>query len=603
MTKQCDKDEVETVLGPYLVPRDDGKSRNIYVRMTAPKDIQKILPKSQHQYRASLGTTDVRKANIIGGELVARKLREWEALRKSFVPEAAPLPILLSEQLISQIVGARMHAWVNTDDEDRYLGDGLDDDEFAAIDAFCKYTDATMRSVIARGVRSPEYATVIESIIDWCDALNYLVEPTDPLFPSLVRQFAEVEKKAQQFIAGRNAGDSPEVTAVLPREGTYLSEMTEIFFQHKSQTVGRKPVSTAVSIWKRFIEFKGDVFLDDVNSNDIYNFFEFKLFNAEEKWSQQYVDGHVKRALKNVFALARSKSLMTVNNPVLSLEVAPKLSQKQKKARSKPRFPLTTNFINALLTSQWYNPTSRSFRGKMKTDLGVRYFGPLIGILHGPRIREPLQLMTNDIIYCDGVLCFKFTVEFEDDDSDTNPPSGSEGSNSTMDLPDRSLKNESTHRTIPIHPKLIELGFAEYWEKLKSISFEPRPLFPSSVPEMGGINPIWGRAYEQALLRHMKDDLKFPEGYSSHGFRHQFEDRIRAAQVKKIWPAGVSQLLSGRRLPRDKDRDVFREMGSEQDYGEGYLPSAVLPYLEELVFSDIIFPEKFQNWLSKAGIK
>jgi integrase len=331
----------------------------------------------------------------------------------------------------------------------------------------------------------------------------------------------------------------------------------------------------------------------------VYKFFEYKLFSAPKKWSQGYVEGHVKRALKEMFSLARTKSLMAADNPVSKLELMPQLPEAERKKRQNPRFPFSSDQINTLFESEWYVPQSRQFRGKLGGDLAARYFGPLIGLLHGMRVREFLQLMTSDILLVDGVLCFKLQVEMPNDDHHVEPTAFTKGARMGIgtELPGRSVKNESVLRTIPVHPKLIELGFSKYVEERRKSRSTEVPLFASSVPTPGGKTPMWGRAFEQSFLRYVRDTLRFGSGYGTHSFRHQFEDRIRNSQARMgVWPAGISQLLSGRQLPRDKDKEFFRELGSEQDYGSGYQPSAVLPFLEKLIFDDVNFPVDFDRW-------
>jgi len=425
---------------------------------------------------------------------------------------------------------------------------------------------------------------------------------TDPNFPFLMRAYAEAERRAQQFISSRNRGEDPPQDNLVPKNGTRLSAMNDEFIRYKSPLVGPKPVSMAISIWNRFIAFNGDTLLDEVTSNDIYRFFEAQLFTAEKKWSQVYVDGHAKRALKEIFALARTKSLMTSDNPVAKVEMMPRLSENERKQRLKPRYAFSSEQINGLFSSEWYQPQSTQFRGKLGSDLAVRYFGPLIGLLHGTRVREFLQLITSDILEADGVLCFKFRTELDKlDEGDTREAKARKGKpNVRADLPNRSVKTVSVLRTIPVHPKLIELGFEDYVAARRKAGGRNVPLFESSVPEPGGTSPMWGRAFEQAFLRYVRDKLAFGAGYGSHSFRHQFEDRIRNSQARGgVWPAGLAQLLSGRQLPRDADRAFFREIGSEQGYGNGYQPSAALPFMERLIFDDIEFPIPFEKWLKQ----
>jgi integrase len=449
-----------------------------------------------------------------------------------------------------------------------------------------------MRSILSQGKGSKEWRAVVDMVLEWSEIQGYSVSVTDPMFPQLVRAFAKVEQKAQEFIAARNRGDEVEVSIPAPQVvGEQLSAIVEPFVAYKTPTVnGPKPVSMAVSIWQKFVEFKGDVVFDDVTSDDIYNFIDARL-NASAKpkpWSQGYVDGHVKRCLREIFSFARTKKYMTAPNPVTELEITPRISLDEKAKRQKPRYPFTSAQLNELFTSEWYKVDTKALRGKSRDDLAVRYFAPLIGLFHGSRVREYLQLMTNDIVVVGGVDCFKFQVEIELSESDKAKQ---------QDLPRRSVKKASVLRTIPVHPRLLELGLIEYVKERRAELGGDGPLFASSVPEPGGKTPMWGRAFEQAFLRYVRDTLGFGSGYGSHSFRHRFEDQLRSAQaVYKGWPAGLSQFLSGRLLPRDADRDFFRSVGSEQGYGNGYGPKDALPYLAQVDFSDVTLPVKFSDW-------
>ncbi|CUI04233.1 Integrase [Janthinobacterium sp. CG23_2] len=598
MTKICDKDE-ENAVPMHLYRREDGRSWNYYVRLTAPTAIQHLLNKKDHSFRCSTGTADLHRAKVIGAEIVAKKRREWHDLRELAAQPEVSVSTPLTKSLIQQICGARLNSWLHTDNKERYGDVGLDDEVLREIEALCKHTDAGMRSILAQGRASSRWADVVEEVDDWGLTLGYKLEPTDPLFPALIRAFAQSEKSAHEFIAARNNGEQPAERSMVPQAGTCLSAMNDEFIAYKSKLVGPKPLSMAISIWNKFIDFKGDVLLDEVTSNDVYKFFEYKLFSAPEKWSQKYVDGHVKRALRQMFSLARTKALMTGDNPVAKVELMPKLAEAERKKRENPRFPFSRDHINTLFESEWYVPRSTQFRGKLGSDLAARYFGPLIGLLHGMRVREFLQLMTSDILPVDGVLCFKFQVEMPSNDHQAELLVIAKAAQikAVTELPQRSVKNDSVLRTIPVHPKLIELGFLEYVEQRRKSRGAPVPLFASSVPTPGGKAPTWGRAFEQSFLRYVRDTLRFGKGFGSHSFRHLFEDRIRQAQALAVWPAGISQMLSGRRLTRDKDREFFRELGSEQEYGNGYLPSALLPYLEKLSFDDMKFPAGFSQWV------
>lgn len=584
---------------PHLYRRDDDKSANYYVRLIAPKALHPLLSPRERQYRQSTGTADLGKARVIGAEMIARKRREWDellALQQAHKPTRA---VSLTEQLIQQIAGARLVSWIETDNFERLGDEGLDDAHLNAIEEFCALSDQKMRGVLAQGRGSPHWAHAVADILEWCEDLGYEVSKTDALFPQLVRAYAKSERDAQRFISGRNQGEEPAVELILPKAGTRLSEVAPLYEAQKAKSVSKKSVSKNVSIWSRLVRFLDDTFIDEVRSADIYRFLEDRLFSDKEPWSQAYVDGHGKRALREVFAFARTMGLMTAQNPVADLETTPKLPKNQQKTRSKERFPFSTEQINQLFASDWYRPRSAYFKGKLADDLAARYWPPLIGLLHGCRVREYMQLVTSDVIVVEGIDCLHFQVDIDALEKEARDDGASAHG---APLPVRTVKSECVIRRVPIHPKLIELGFLEFVEERRRAGVGAVPLFWSALPEPDGKTPVWGRSFEQGFGRFLKTSLRMPRGYHTHSFRHQFEDRIRASQARDgVWPAGLGQFLSGRKLPRDADREIVRQEGSERLYGAGYTPMDVVPYQNRLKFDGIVFPMPFGLWRGGAS--
>lgn len=607
MTKQCDKTGKDDLLPTYFERRRD-KGSNIYVRMIAPRDIAPHLPPELRKIRTSMLTANVKAAVLRGMPLVQSTLAAWDKVRQqqrqpqgpTVVPgyltgdPTAPdgitlVPTALTHQLIRNLVAARMHAWVRLDDRERRT---LDDAGFDEAEEFSRMSVPQLRRFIGRGAQEDKNPDLVEQILDTSEVLGIQLDLADPLFPELVREFALGEVKIHELFNQRNNGEWPDVSKVLPKAGTHLSAMSEEYRTYKLKTAGAHHVGTGVSVWKKLIEFKGDVFLSEVSSSDIYDLMEHHL-NITKEWGPDYLS-RVRGYLKDIFSLAITKSYFGGPNPISTLEQTPQLAKGDRKKRKKPRFPLTSQQINTLLASEWYNPESTHWRGQLSTDLGIRYFMPIISVLHGPRVREPLQLMTDEIVERDGIPCFDFKIEFGNDDDDDDEDESGES------LPSRSHKNESVSRVIPVHPILLELGFMDYVQERRNELKRPGPLFASALPKPGGKSPKYGRAYEQAMLRFMKDKLGFPNGYGNHSHRHQFEDRIREANSHKKWPAGMWQFISGRRMVREQDRDYAAEVGSEKDYGKGYSPGAVARWQVTIDFSDIKFPPPYSVWKSSA---
>lgn len=608
-----------------IIPHPGGRSKNWYVCIQVPRALQPLV--GQKEVNRSTFTADRTRAKTVAASIEAELRAKWlPLLERTDRAANAAKPTILSESLITQICGVRLGSWHLSDEGERFgtkppgaddfvesgLAHGFtlkeieeiqklshDSEELAEsgvtleeIEAMDKHADdaiAAMNAIVRQGKGAASWAEVVRQAREFAADLGYEIGEQDPLLTSFIRRFATVERDAQQIIKRRNNGDDAPFPT--PESGKdVLSSMLEKYAQHRHGVVAPKTISKNLSIWHRFIEFKGDVPIDSVTSGDLYNFLKARLNASTDAWSQGYVDGHGKRALKDMFALARALSLSTAPNPVEALEVTPKLPKEEQEARCQPRFPIKAPQLSALFESDWYDPDASHWTGKMRTDLAARYWGPLIAMCHGSRVREVVQLMSHDFAVVEGVLLMTIQTSI-------NSSSGEEQS-----LPERSLKNKSTRRTVPVHPTLIDLGFGQFIRTFQATHPLSTPLFPSAVPQPGGKSPLWGRAYEQAFLRHVRDRLAFGKGFGNHSFRHQAEDRIRAAQVKNgVWPAGLAELFTGRKLPRKTDRDIFREQSSAIDYGDGFVAQHLLGYAGQVTFDDVKLPVPYEEWLSKAG--
>jgi integrase len=110
-----------------------------------------------------------------------------------------------------------------------------------------------------------------------------------------------------------------------------------------------------------------------------------------------------------------------------------------------------------------------------------------------------------------------------------------------VEYEDRSLKNVSSARILPIHPELIELGFLDYCQRARG---EGKELFPKwkfrddQKPSEGPARRRFNRRVKVLL-----PDRKHPA--DSHTFRHTFETALSAADGV---PERVARRLQGRAI-------------------------------------------------------
>ena len=176
----------------------------------------------------------------------------------------------------------------------------------------------------------------------------------------------------------------------------------------------------------------------------------------------------------------------------------------------------------------------------------IDYWGPLLGAHHGMRIEEYCQARAKDFSTEEGFLCMSVTDEGDD----------------------QGVKTENSFRTIPIHPKLIELGFADYVKRRMEAGADY--LFLSQErwgKELSELTPNgYGRlaeAYGKRLRKHVLPKLGI-SGYrvGSHSFRHGWTDLARAAGINP-----EHRLALGGRDSDSTDR-IFD--GTEKRYGHGF---------------------------------
>ena len=408
-----------------------------------------------------------------------------------------------------------------------------------------------------------------------------------------MRAFVQVERDAANRLIRRNHGD-PVATPTEPTGiGTItLSAMTEPYREYKRQNAGVKHLGTSVNIWSQLIAHLGDLPLSAVKAADLYEFLESRMRAAKKPWSMKHAHGLAKRTLREVFGLARTLGKLEGENPVDDMDVLPLLEAKEERARKKPRHPFKDSQLSTLFTSEWYRVDSDRWRGKMGKDLAARYWVPLICMFHGNRVREVLQLVASDLSMSHSLLTVHFRAELEEEQEEMRAVGVV-----------RSVKNEATKRAVPIHPTLRALGFANFIEQRRHTDGQNAMLFPSSLPKPGGKTPILGRAYEQAFLRYVRDELGFGSGFGNHSFRHQMEDRIRDAQRPgHQWPPGMAHAYTGRKRVRDQDVGHVQPESSESSYGRGHGPVLVLEYVETLDFDGVTKPPVFDLWLRNATV-
>ena len=112
------------------------------------------------------------------------------------------------------------------------------------------------------------------------------------------------------------------------------------------------------------------------------------------------------------------------------------------------------------------------------------------------------------------------------------------------------IKTDASERLVPIHAKLIELGFIEYVQKLVNQTGRVFPLLSEDI--YGNLAAKWGEWFSVYL--HKSCGI-VDKRMTFHSFRHTFKDYARDARIEE----GIQRQIMG------------HEGGDVADsYGSGY---------------------------------
>lgn len=127
---------------------------------------------------------------------------------------------------------------------------------------------------------------------------------------------------------------------------------------------------------------------------------------------------------------------------------------------------------------------------------------PLLAYFTGARLNELCQLYKADVYQVDGIWLIRIDDRFQG----------------------QKLKNLTSHRIIPIHDQLLNLGFIEF---VQSVQHE------RVFPELKASRDGFGSAASKWFGR-FKTKLGFDKGQDFHSFRHTVATQLKRHQISHI---------------------------------------------------------------------
>jgi integrase len=238
-----------------------------------------------------------------------------------------------------------------------------------------------------------------------------------------------------------------------------------------------------------FAEFMGDLRLDDVTPDTLRSFRDGPLRTLPAKannlrkplrratmretidaiadagvdWPTMTADMQQERMrwLGRLFGWLNQKEWIAAN-PTLPLKGETgftKADQKQRRRTADDedetgRDPFSPEELSLIFGQSWFSSGTGAHISKPRFWYPFEYWLPALGLYAGCRIKEASQLHLADVRQVDGVWVL-----------DINEAT-----------PDKTLKNKQSRRQVPLHPRLVEMGFLTYCDRLKAEGF--RRVFP-----------------------------------------------------------------------------------------------------------------------------
>lgn len=210
------------------------------------------------------------------------------------------------------------------------------------------------------------------------------------------------------------------------------------------------------------------------------------------------------------------------------------------------REEFTKEELNRIFAAPWFRTGQgeKTKAGTYRTFQPFHYWLPLLGLCTGARINELAQLHLDDIGQDGGVWFI-----------DINRKTA-----------DKSLKNEWSARKVPIHSRVIELGFPEWCSALRNAGY--KRLFPElswNSTNRYAKDPI------RVMSQHL-ESLGMPRDGTKvfHSFRHGINNALQKQTTMPDWM---------------RKRFMGHEPGAgvnERHYLSDPTPAEMAPYLESI---------------------
>lgn len=283
-----------------------------------------------------------------------------------------------------------------------------------------------------------------------------------------------------------------------------LSDVLERLKKHRvNRDISDSTLSEYVSVINEFIQRTGDLHIGEIRGSHISNFTHFLLNERKPVVTPRTVDKKL-NALNALFAQAAADGDWDKKQDY------PTVGHFRFKKKRRAHGATVENGYRPFSDDELrklFDPMHFLKNAKEPAD----YWFPILGLLTGARINEIAQLLVSDVKRHKGV----WIIHITDDGHQM-----------------KRVKTDSGRRMIPLHPKLIDLGFLDYVESVGEFGSSSIPasgfLFPYlTYSEKNGFGGAQSKRFGRYLSRIKLEDPQLV----FHSLRKNFNQDLLNRQV------------------------------------------------------------------------
>ena len=531
---------------PSYVVRRKGSTK-FYVRVPVPRDLQERLGtpgKPRRERWQSLNTSDEGRARRDAQPIIQAWLREFEDLRRPRPLTEAELQNAIWKRYVELIAAdEKFRLAIPTEDDLKAIWVHIEEEfggpdlgSLRALEAIEGEFGEEQRQRVARlakvraDVARGEVRSVADTVQRIIEERRLELEPGSEGYKKLALAVQRAEIEALNRAGERDAGDwsgeprdkmvRPPTVVVHPPGETIL----ELFDRYHREAPGRVSEDgwdqnrKIVALFDQFVG--GDAHISELNRKNVRDW-KGELF----KWPRRAADT---AAFKGLSFRKVIELNATIGKPVIAQKTVNKYLSAlggfstwllgngftsesvmdamflQLDRSKKEVYPFDADQLKIIFRSPLFNKCGGDDHEHEKGKVEVRdwrYWLPWLAAYSGARLGELAQLLTKDVRQIHGKWCLHITEE------------GSDA---------KSTKTGGSMRVVPIHSKLLALGFDKYHSR--AVALGRKQLFeiePDARGYFSGQPSKFFGGYFRAI------GVKVDKRHNFHSFRHSAADAFR----------------------------------------------------------------------------